>query len=127
MSKSTNISKTKEKQVFEDFIAKHPDGKMRQTDFRNMVNNLFPGKISKNLEKQVFKMYDTSNDGFIDFPEFLVVYAIMKDGKPEDKLRSVFKVIDINNDGWITINELKRLVKVSTFKQLFMILVKSKG
>merc|ERR1719419_1122539 len=76
-----------------------------------MVTNLFPGKISKNLEKQVFKMYDTSNDGFIDFPEFLVVYAIMKDGKPEDKLRSVFKVIDINNDGWITVNELKRLVK----------------
>merc|ERR1712168_1514563 len=62
-------------------------------------------------EKHVFRIYDTNNDGYIDFPEFMIVFYIMSDGTPEEVLGKIFRVFDVNSDDSITKKELTRLIK----------------
>ena len=91
------------------------------------------------MEKHVFRVYDTNNDGFIDFVEFMVcwekipnssltfkvVYYVMADGSPEEVLLKIFRIFDINrwplqlnhnyhfyfSDGFISKKEMSRLIK----------------
>ena len=63
------------------------------------------------MEKHVFRVYDTNNDGFIDFVEFMVIFYIMSDGSPEEVLEKIFRVFDLNSDGSISNKEMERLVK----------------
>ena len=62
------------------------------------------------MDKHVFRVYDTNNDGFINFVEFMVgrekipnssltfkvVYYVMADGSPEEVLLKIFRIFDIN-------------------------------
>ena len=98
-----------------------------------------PKKDCKKMEKHVFRVYDTNNDGFIDFVEFMVywekrvnshinfkvVYYVMADGSPEEVLLKIFRIFDINrwllklnhiyliyfSDGFISKKEMSRLIK----------------
>ena len=63
------------------------------------------------MEKHVFRAYDSNNDGYIDFVEFMVIFYIMADGSPEEVLGKIFRVFDVNSDGSITNKEMQRLVK----------------
>merc|ERR1712189_159466 len=63
------------------------------------------------MEKHVFRIYDSNNDGYVDFFEFMVVYFILSDGSPEEVLTKIFRLFDVNSDGTITKKELTRLVK----------------
>lgn len=92
-----------------------------------------PKKDASKLEKHVFRVYDTNNDGVIDFVEFMVVFHILSggvyklfrritdhldcrldlpsaEGSPEDVLEKLFRVFDVNSDGNISAKEMERLV-----------------
>ena len=62
----------------------------------------------------------TCQDGHIDFKEFMIVLYVMSNGTPEENLRQIFRVFDINNDGRISVTELRRIVKVESFQQVFL-------
>jgi len=111
LAKSSGLDEAQVKQAFDNFVTEHPNGKMKPKDFREMMEKALPGKDAKKMEKHVFRIYDTNNDGYIDFPEFMIIYFIMNDGAPKDVLSSIFRVFDVNNDGSITIKEMNRLVK----------------
>ena len=53
----------------------------------------------------------SSQDGHIDFREFMTVLYVMSSGTPEENLQQIFRVFDINNDGKISVAELKKIVK----------------
>ena len=59
----------------------------------------------------MFRMYDSDDDGFIDFTEFMLVFHIMSDGAPEEVLTKIFRVFDVNGDGVISIKEMDKLIK----------------
>merc|ERR1719312_560077 len=80
-------------------------------DFKSMISQALPKKDAEKLEPHVFRIYDTNNDGEIDFVEFMVVYYCLSDGTPEEVLKKLFRVFDVNSDGSISIKEMKRLVK----------------
>jgi Ca2+-binding EF-hand superfamily protein len=63
------------------------------------------------MEKHVFRIYDTNNDGYIDFTEFMLIFLIMDDGTPEEVLTSIFRMFDVNHDGSITQKEMTKLIK----------------
>merc|ERR1712184_60860 len=72
------------------------------------------GMSPEDAEKQegyMFRIFDASNDGKIDFIEFMTYYNVMTGGTTEEKLKSIFRVYDINSDGNITKKELKKLFK----------------
>merc|ERR1712228_343780 len=99
------------KEAFDSFIAEHPNGRMKRKEFTTMMSQALPKKEASKMEKHVFRAYDTNNDGYIDFVEFMVIFYIMADGSPEEVLGKIFRVFDVNSDGSITNKEMKRLVK----------------
>ena len=111
LSKSSGMSKEEVKKAFDSFIEEHPNGKMKKGDFSKMMALALPQKDVGKMEKHVFRVYDTNNDGFIDFVEFMVIFHIMSDGSPEEVLEKIFRVFDLNSDGSISNKEMERLVK----------------
>jgi len=111
LSKSSGLDGTQVKEAFDAFVAEHPNGRMKPKEFRTMMSNALPKKDASKMEKHVFRVYDTNNDGYIDFVEFMVIFYIMSDGAPEEVLGKIFRVFDVNSDGTITKKELTRLIK----------------
>merc|ERR1712142_481264 len=111
LSKSSGLDAAEVMETFEAFLAEHPNGKMTQKDFRLMITKAVPKKDAAKMEKHVFRMYDSDNDGFIDFTEFMLVFYIMSDGTVEEVLAKIFKVFDVNGDGVISTKEMNKLIK----------------
>jgi len=111
LSKSSGMPTEEVKSAFESFVAEHPNGKMKPADFRKMMAQAMPKKDAGKMEKHVFRIYDSNNDGYIDFVEFMVIFYIMAEGSAEEVLGKIFRVFDVNSDGTISNKEMKRLVK----------------
>ena len=113
LTKSSGLDEAQVKSSFDDFIEKYPDGKIRPKVFHEMMSKALPKSkqdVSK-MEKNVFRLYDTNNDGYIDFTEFMTTFLIMADGEPEEVLTKIFRVFDVNGDGSITMTEMTKLTK----------------
>eukprot|EP00091_Calanus_sinicus_P017725 TRINITY_DN38384_c0_g1_i1.p1 TRINITY_DN38384_c0_g1~~TRINITY_DN38384_c0_g1_i1.p1 ORF type:complete len:218 (-),score=103.12 TRINITY_DN38384_c0_g1_i1:54-647(-) len=111
LSKSIGMPEAEVKDAFNTFIAEHPNGKMKPKDFREIMSSALPKKDASKMEKHVFRIYDSNNDGHVDFVEFMVVFFILSDGSSEEVLTKMFRLFDVNSDGTITKKELTRLVK----------------
>merc|ERR1712083_24521 len=111
LSQSSELDEAQVREAFDSFVAEHPNGRMKPKDFTAMMSQALPKKDASKMEKHVFRAYDTNNDGYIDFVEFMVIYYIMSDGTPEEVLGKIFRVFDVNGDGTISKKELTRLIK----------------
>jgi len=111
LAKSSGLDEAQVKQSFDSFVTEHPDGKMKPKDFREMMAKALPKKDASKMEKHVFRIYDSNNDGYIDFTEFMLIFFIMSDGSPEEVLTKIFRVFDVNSDGSITQKEMTKLIK----------------
>ena len=111
LSQSSGMPEVEVKDAFNAFIAEHPNGKMKPKDFREIMSSALPKKDASKMEKHVFRIYDSNNDGYVDFVEFMVVFFILSDGSSEEVLTKIFRLFDVNSDGTITKKELTRLVK----------------
>merc|ERR1712055_876904 len=111
LAQSSGLTVDQVKEQFEAFKTEHPNGKMKRKDFKEMMSKALPKKDADKMEKHVFRIYDSNDDGYIDFVEFIVVFYIMSDGTPQEVLEKIFRVFDVNSDGTITKKELSRLIK----------------
>merc|ERR1712042_203677 len=111
LANSSGLDVVQVREHFDAFVAEHPNGKMKKKDFREMMSQALPKKDAGKMEKHVFRIYDSNNDGYIDFQEFMVIFYCMADGTPEEVLGKIFRVFDVNSDGSITKKELTRLIK----------------
>ncbi|XP_023333817.1 neuronal calcium sensor 2 [Eurytemora carolleeae] len=115
-SHTSGLSEEQIKVKFDAFTADHPKGKIDRKSFRKMLTEAFlhsknPMEDVEKMEKHIFRIYDTNNDGHIDFIEFMVVFHVLSEGTPEDVLRKLFRLFDVNCDGNISKKEMLRLVK----------------
>merc|ERR1712243_143311 len=76
-----------------------------------MMTKTMSKKDACKMEKHIFRIYDSNNDGSIDFLEFMLIFQIMTYGTPKQVLEKIFRVFDVNSDGGITKKELALLVK----------------
>merc|ERR1711890_47252 len=111
LSKTSGLEPAQVREAFNAFVEEHPKGKMKPKDFSEMMTKAMPKKDSSKMEKHVFRIYDSNNDGYIDFIEFMLIFHIMSDGTPEEVLGKIFRVFDVNSDGTITKKEMTRLIK----------------
>merc|ERR1711971_1454594 len=109
--KSSGMDAAQVKEHFAAFLESHPNGKMKPKEFREMVEKTMPKSDAGKMEKHVFRIYDSNNDGYIDFVEFMLIFHIMSDGTPEEVLEKIFRVFDVNSDGTINKKEMQRLIK----------------
>merc|ERR1719376_1177257 len=111
MEESSGLNEAQVKEAFNAFVTEHPNGRMKPKEFTAMMSQALPKKDASKMEKHVFRAYDTNNDGYIDFVEFMVIFYIMSDGTPGEVLGKIFRVFDVNSDGTISKKELTRLIK----------------
>ena len=111
IANNTSISREDVQKHHDSFIAEHSDGKITKSDFKRMMEACFPGADSGKLQSHIFRMYDTNDDGHIDFREFMIVLYVLSNGSPEDNLKQLFRIFDIDSDGAVSPKELERIVK----------------
>ena len=77
--KNTSISRGQIDDQYENFLEKHPDGKITKRNFRDMMQACFPESDIAKLESQIVRMYDKNGDSHIDF-RYACMYFHLVDG-----------------------------------------------
>merc|ERR1719509_128769 len=116
---TSGMDPTQVQQKFDDFVRAYPNGKISKKHFKTLISEalLMSEALPKTKDKMedltnhVFRVYDSNNDGYIDFVEFMVVYHVMAQGQIDDVLEKIFQLFDVNGDGTISHLEMKQLVK----------------
>jgi len=114
IASNTGMDKDRVEMQYQKFLSNHKNGKISKRSFQAMLRESYPGaepSVLGKLSQHIFRMYDTNQDGHIDFREFMVALNVMNSGSAEQNLRQIFRVFDINNDGRITLKELQKIVK----------------
>ena len=106
---NTRIGKEDVKERYQQFIDKHPLGKIEKSEYINMIQECYGNTYG--LEKYIYETYDRNGDGFVDFSEFLRVLYILSNDSPKEKLQLIFRAFDADKNGTISLSELKSLVK----------------
>ena len=106
---NTMIGKEDVKERYQQFIDKHPLGKIEKSEYINMIQECYGNTYG--LEKYIFETYDRNGDGFVDFSEFLRVLYILSNDSPKEKRQLIFRAFDADKNGTISLAELKSLVK----------------
>merc|ERR1711874_528669 len=97
-----------------EFLKDHPKGRMTRSEFTKFANIALKNtnKIDmKEMADHIFRMYDTDQNGYVTFIEFMVVYNLINNGTAEQNLEQIFRIFDVNNDGIISLEEMNVLVK----------------
>ena len=107
---NTSLGREKLEEHHKNFLSNHANGQMSKKSFTKMMKESHPGVNTKNLNRHIFRMYDTNGDGFVDFKEFVLALDVFNNGSAEQNLKQIFRVLDINNDWNIHLMELIEVV-----------------
>ncbi|CAF2006981.1 unnamed protein product [Rotaria magnacalcarata] len=93
------------------FLKDCPSGKLDKKQFLNVYKKFYPeGKADKYCNF-VFTAFDTDNNNWIDFTEFLLAVGVSQHGNLEDKLRMAFDIYDQNKDGEINRKDMIKIIE----------------
>ena len=109
--RTSGIERELVKEQCQTFLSKHPSGQMNKKEFKEFIKMVLPNINLKKMEKNMFRMYDTNQDGVVSMEEFLIVFQVLSGGTPEENLKRIFRIFDADNDGLISKPELRKLVK----------------
>ena len=109
--KQTNLDATTINDWYGGFISDCPTGKMTPSHFSHMYKMLIPSGDTEKFCKHVFRTFDTDNNGYIDFVEFLLAVNVTSNGSAEEKLKWAFKLYDIDGNGSISQEEMSKVVR----------------
>ena len=96
------------------FLADYPLGNLKKSDFENIFRNWFPFGDSKKLALYIFSKFDSTDDGVVDFQDFILLFSIFSKGSFEDRLNLIFKMYDMDEDGYIGRAELEYQVEIQS-------------
>nr|XP_015207384.1 PREDICTED: guanylyl cyclase inhibitory protein-like isoform X1 [Lepisosteus oculatus] len=101
---------------YRKFINECPSGLITLHEFRRHFCNGTVGHDSSEYAEQIFRTLDNngfvlSQDGIVDFREYVTAISMLITGSPEEKLRWSFKLYDKDKDGAITRSEMLEIMK----------------
>ncbi|GLT47274.1 hypothetical protein SLA2020_209820 [Shorea laevis] len=94
--------------VFDKFDS-NKDGKICQTDYKNILRALGQGNTISDVPK-IFQVVDLDGDGFINFKEFVEVHKKSGGVRTMD-IHSAFHMFDLNQDGKISAEEVMEVLR----------------
>ncbi|CAF0938592.1 unnamed protein product [Adineta ricciae] len=93
------------------FLKDCPTGKLDKKQFLHVYRRFYPeGKADKYCNF-VFKAFDTDNNNWIDFTEFLLAVGVSQHGNLEEKLKMAFDIYDQNKDGVINRKDMIKIIE----------------
>merc|ERR1712025_244599 len=108
---NTTYGETAIKDFYKGFQQDCPNGKLDRVAFMRIYSDCFPGGKPNDFCDHAFRTFDTDNNGFIDFREFLLAIDVTSTGCPEDKLKWAFRMYDVDGNGWIDLCEMTTIVR----------------
>ncbi|KAM0684262.1 Calcineurin subunit B [Mitosporidium daphniae] len=95
-------------------LDKKRSGKLKCSDLLSLE-----GVQDNPLASKIISLFDTNQDGHIDFAEFVSgLSAFTRKGTPLSKLSFIFAIYDTNNDGYISNGDLFLALRMMTGEQL---------
>ena len=101
LTKNTNYTPEQIHQWHEAFLRDCPTGKLASRQFTEVYKKFYPEFEAEKYSAQVFRTFDTDNNGYIDFVEFLLAVNVNSNGDTRDKLGLAFDIYDINANGQV--------------------------
>jgi len=106
----TQFSRGELKLWYKGFIEDCTDGKMDIDQFRTVYTDFFPDGDATKFSEHVFRTFDTSGDGRIDFREFMTGLSITSRGTTKERLNWAFSLYDSDSNGMITRDEMLKVI-----------------
>ena len=109
---TTGLSKDVIDKTFQQFNANNPDGKLDVNEFNRLYQSLRSEPVANldEIDDLVFRAFDSDNNGFLTFNEFMVAYALTTKGDLKQKLDYAFELYDADNNGWLSSAEVTQVV-----------------
>lgn len=106
MKQITHFTPKELNRWYRGFLKDCPSGTLSKEEFCHIYRNFFPFGNPTKFAGYLFNMFDTNNDGTIDFKEFITALSVTSQGTMEEKLHWSFQLFDHNHDGYITRDEV---------------------
>ncbi len=86
------------------FFKDNPDGRLDRVGFRKFYRLLRndPSDRINGMCDHVFRAFDADGNGYVEFGEFLLGFAICSRGDLRSRLDYAFQCYDIDSNGYIT-------------------------
>ncbi|KAM9832254.1 guanylyl cyclase-activating protein 2-like [Neosynchiropus ocellatus] len=100
-------------ELYRRFTSECPSGNLHLHEFKRIfgINSVSMEEESAYLDN-VFRSFDTNQDGKLDFMEYVAAVHLVLRGKLEDKLKWSFKVYDGDGNGCLEKEEVTRILKI---------------
>ncbi|CAF4954055.1 unnamed protein product [Rotaria sp. Silwood1] len=112
--KRTKFSREQILHYYEIFRSRCHAGQLTKNEFINFYQQLHSSKFSNIYSEFLFRAFDNlTNDGFIQFDEFLIaIYIHSNSSTSREKLEWLYNAYDRDGDGIIDYNEIKQIVDI---------------
>ena len=108
---STGYDESTIKQMHKMFIKECPNGRLTPNKFIDLYKLFIWTGNAELYCQHVFRTFDTDQNGFIDFDEFLVAMYVTSAGSAEEKLTWAFRMYDVDGNGTIDPDEMAKVVE----------------
>jgi Ca2+-binding EF-hand superfamily protein len=115
---NTDFTETEIKEWYRNFSNGCPDGILRKDDLESMFLDMFPEGDAKIFTDNVFRTYDTNNDGTLDFREFMIGISVTSRGSFDQKIQWAFELYDQDGNGAISREEAIDILTVSVVRNV---------
>jgi Ca2+-binding EF-hand superfamily protein len=111
---NTDFDREKINEWYKDFKRQCPTGRLNKEEFVRFYKKLIKGDHEDENQfcEFVFDVFDSDNNGSIDFGEFLIAFWIRAKGNVKDKLAWLFDIYDFDNSNFITSWEVTKMIKL---------------